>query len=58
MKENCYMCDEKKTVEWLSLWYDGKQREICSLECRSKLEELSKVNPKKTYSNSLTSRSS
>ena len=46
----CYVCGEPKTCEWHSLWYDGQMRRICSLSCRSTIEDWCDANPEKTYS--------
>jgi len=53
--KKCYICNKGGGIEWYSLWWDGKQREICSMACRATLEDLGRKNPEKTYSQSLTS---
>lgn len=48
--KKCYICKSNNPDEWYSLWYDGEQREICSLACRSDIQDMCELNPEKTYS--------
>ena len=54
--KKCFMCGSSKVKKWYSLWYDGKNREICSLKCRAEVEDLLIKNPEKSYSNSIHKR--
>lgn len=49
----CYICgciNNAIPSDLYSMWYNGKQRIICSITCRQKILDLCKIHPEKTYS--------
>lgn len=53
IKDKCYICDARNNAipsDWYSMWYDGKQRNICSIKYRQDILDLCEAHPEKTYS--------